>query len=119
MKLDEIIALAKAGYKKKDIDAIIASENEEKTTSRENTTSQPAETSPVEESAGEESASPAEDEAPTEEDITGEALKEAYAEIESLKKDLAKAQAANVNKEVTENGEEDIKTVEDMVRSFM
>ena len=116
MKLDEMIALAKAGYKKKDIDAIIESENN---ASREDAKpSLNAETSPVEESAGEESA-PIEDEAPTEEDITSEALKNAYAEIESLKKDLAKAQAANVNKEVTNNSEEDSKTIEDMVRSFM
>lgn len=116
MKLDEMIALAKAGYKKKDIDAIIESENN---ASREETKpSHDAETSPVEESAGEESA-PVEDEAPTAEDITSEALKNAYAEIESLKKDLAKAQAANVNKEVTNDSEEDSKTIEDMVRSFM
>lgn len=116
MKLDEIIALAKAGYKKKDIDAIIASNDNE--TSRDNTTSQTtADDSAVESTTAEDSA-PVED-APTEEDITSEALKDAYAEIESLKKDLAKAQAANVNKEVSDNGDDDSKTVEDIVRSFM
>lgn len=118
MKLDEMIALAKAGYKKKDIDAIIASENEKANNTSHDANSENAGDSPAEtESTGEESAT--EEAAPTEEDITNEALKDAYAEIESLKKDLAKAQAANVNKEVSDNGDDDAKTVEDIVRSFM
>ena len=119
MKLDEMIALAKAGYKKKDIDAIIASENEKANNPSHDANSENAGDSPAEtESTGEESAT--EEGAPTEEeDITNEALKDAYAEIESLKKDLAKAQAANVNKEVSDNGDDDAKTVEDIVRSFM
>lgn len=117
MKLDEIIALAKAGYKKKDIDAIV-SENETKS-SEENNISHGEAESTVDEKATVDSATTPEDEAPTEEDITGEALKDAYAEIERLKKELTIAQNANVNKEVTDNGTEDAKTVEDMVRSFM
>lgn len=120
MKLDEIIALAKAGYKKKDIDAIIA-ENEkpshdanssasgESLVVEETTNDAPAETEEVE----------AVEEAPKESDIANEALSAAYAEIEKLKADLSAAQKLNTTKEVTNTVDNDAKTVEDMVRSFM
>lgn len=121
MKLDEIIALAKAGYKKKDIDAIIA-ENEKP--SHDANSSASGESLVVEDATNDAPAASEEvvevvEEVPKESDITNEALSAAYAEIEKLKADLNAAQKLNTTKEVTNTVDNDAKTVEDMVRSFM
>ena len=123
MKIEDIIALAKAGYKKKDIDAIIASNKETKEentdshaflsqASEETTTDSTSFDSVVADSESEESETESND-------ITEDALDIANAEIERLKNELAMAQEKNTRTEVTTTVSTDEETVNDMVKSFM
>ena len=123
MTIDEIIALAKAGYKKKDIDAIVASnEKKEEKTASDSFLSQPSEETTTDLKVGETVVADSEtneSEAEEANDITKEAIDIANAEIERLKKELAIAQEKNTRTEVTNTVSTDEETVNDMVRSFM
>ena len=123
MTILERLSLIKAGYNRKEIDAMIEEEKNtgtntqsaDTTTSHDATDEAPA---PALSGAGVESEK---EEAPTDShiDSTDEALKEAMAEIEKLKSELKTAQEFNTQKEVSKTVDDDAKTVEDMVRSFM
>lgn len=121
MTILERLSLIKAGYNRKEIDAMI---EEEKNTSNANSSlgngDNPA---PDESGAG----APPEkvEDAPannenTSDASTDDALKDALAEIEKLKDELKQAQEFNKKKDVSDTVDnEDEKTVEDIVRSFM
>lgn len=122
MTILERLSLIKAGYNRKEIDAMIEEEKNTgtnsqgaDTTSHDATEEAPA---PALSGAGVESEN---EEAPTDShnDSTDEALKEAMAEIEKLKGELKTAQEFNTQKEVSETVDDSAKTVEDIVRSFM
>lgn len=115
MTLAEKLTLARAGYKKKEIEEM-----------EKDGSSLPSQSETVETSVAINSTTDAEavaeentDEVEEKEDSTDEALKVAIAEIEKLKGDLKKAQDVNTRKEISSAVDDDAKTVDDMVRSFM
>ena len=125
MTILERLSLIKAGYNRKEIDAMIEEEknidtgtNSEgathATTSHDATVETPA---PALSGAGVETGS----DAPDDENIdsTDDALKSAMEEIERLKGELKTAQEFNTKKDASETVDDDAKTVEDIVRSFM
>lgn len=125
MTILERLSLIKAGYNRKEIDAMIEEEknidtgtNSEgathATTSHDATVETPA---PASSGAGAETASDAPDDENT--DSTDAALKNAMEEIERLKGELKTAQEFNTKKDASETVDDDAKTVEDIVRSFM
>lgn len=123
MTILERLSLIKAGYNRKEIDAMIEEEKNTGTNTQgaDTTTSHDATdetTAPASSGAGVESEK---EEAPTDShsDSTDEALKEAMDEIEKLKSELKTAQEFNTQKDVSETVDDDAKTVEDIVRSFM
>lgn len=125
MTILERLSLIKAGYNRKEIDAMIEEEknidtgtNSEgathATTSHDATVETPA---PASSGAGAETGSDAPDDENT--DSTDAALKSAMEEIERLKGELKTAQEFNTKKDASETVDDDAKTVEDIVRSFM
>ena len=126
MTILERLSLIKAGYNRKEIDAMIEeeknietgtnSEGATHTTSHEQTST--VETpAPALSGAGVETGSDAPDDKNT--DSTDAALKSAMEEIERLKGELKTAQEFNTKKDASETVDDDAKTVEDIVRSFM
>ena len=112
MNLLDIISLAKAGYKKSDIDELLSvqideSENHDdssKSMDEEN----PSESDGVD--FPEES-----DETPDYEKLYNEIKNE----LEKVKIDLKTAQENNIRKDISDNDDDSLKNLEDVFRSFM
>lgn len=121
MTILERLSLIKAGYNRKEIDAMI--EEEKNTSNADSSLGNGGNPAPDDSGAGAQPDTP--DDAPADTDndsdtSTDEALKSALAEIETLKGELKKAQEFNKKKDVSDTVDnEDEKTVEDIVRSFM
>lgn len=119
MNIGEILALSKAGFKASEIKELMAQEKEDikKEEIPSDIPSQP--------SGGDNPPSPEvkEEDAPKESVQPSEKEKEMQSEIESLKKQINKLQLDNQRKdlsgEVKDTIEEEQKTIEDLVRSFM
>ncbi len=122
MTILERLSLIKAGYNRKEIDAMI---EEEKNASNADSSSlgNGANPAPDDSGAGKQPETPEEtpaDNENTSDAATDDALKDALNEIEKLKGELKKAQEFNKTKDVSDTvDDEDAKTVEDIVRSFM
>lgn len=122
MTILERLSLIKAGYNRKEIDAMIEEEkNIETGTNSEGATHEhksDVETpAPALSGAGVETGSDAPDDENN--DSTDAALKSAMEEIEKLKGELKAAQEFNTKRDASETVDDDAKTVEDIVRSFM
>ena len=120
MTINEIIALAKAGYKKKDIDDIIAAEDKPEPDTSDPDTSDP---DPVKENGqkagAEDNPEPQPDNGNDE--IKAE-LEKTRAELEEVKKKLAAAQKDNVKKNIdshTDEAAEREKRLQDYARKMM
>lgn len=118
MKLGDIIALAKLGYKKEDIEDLIsmaAAAEEPESTEPEN--------SPEDVAAGEPEVSSPEDEPgkSADDDKSGQDLKILQDQIEDLKRQLENAQKQNINKNNSgsyqEHSDQDV--LNDVMRNFM
>lgn len=122
MTILERLSLIKAGYNRKEIDAMI---EEEKNTSNADSSSLGNGDNPAPDESGagappdKTEDTPADNEN-TSDTSTDDALKDALAEIDKLKDELKQAQEFNKKKDVSDTVDnEDEKTVEDIVRSFM
>ena len=118
MKLGDIIALAKLGYKKEDIqDLISMAETAEGPESTE------PENSPEDEAAGGPELSPPENEPEksADDDRSGQEIKALQDQIKDLKKRLENAQKQNINKNNSGDDQEhtDQDVLNDIVRNFM
>ena len=113
MKLTDVIALAKAGYKKADIDELLKVPVDEQEPEAEDPESTDAETGPEEE-AGEES--------PEESETDPVAYKQLYEDLkkdhDTLQKELKKAQKTNIKKD-SSGGESTQSDLEDVFRAYM
>lgn len=114
MNLSELIALAKAGYKKKDIDELL----------KLDATPEPEPEEPAPENGPKEDAElqPAGEESPDNDEIENEELNAAREEIDKLKKDLDLAQSLNRLFDVTQNmddKEERDKRIREFARELM
>lgn len=114
MNLSELIALAKAGYKKKDIDELL----------KLDVTPEPEPEEPAQENGPREDAEaqPAGEESPVNDEIENEELNAAREEIDKLKKDLDLAQSLNRLFDVTQNmddKEERDKRIREFARELM
>lgn len=119
MKLGDIIALAKLGYKKEDIEDLISM-----AAAAEEPESKEPENGPEDAPAGEpeESSPDADDPAKSaDDDKSGQDLKVLQDQIEDLKRQLENAQKQNVNKNNSggyqEHSDQDV--LNDIVRNFM
>ncbi len=114
MNLSDIIALAKAGYKPKDIKELIELGKEAQTTGAE----EPAETDPKEDPQPEPEKAPAE---PASADPGAIKIKELEAQLAQVRQDLAKAQRNNTSRDNSgAAGPEDPQAVlNDIARKFM
>lgn len=118
MKLGDIIALAKLGYKKEDIEDLISM-----AAAAEEPESKEPENSPEDVAAGEPEVSSPEDEPgkSADDDKSGQDLKVLQDQIEDLKRQLENAQKQNINKNNSGNYQEhtDQDVLNDIVRNFM
>ena len=112
MNLLDIISLAKAGYKKSDIDELLSIQIDESENRDDNSTSTDEENT----SKGDGVDFPEEsDDAPDYEKLYNE-LKD---ELERVKIDLKTAQENNIKKDVSTDIDDSMKNLEDVFRSFM
>lgn len=120
MTINEIIALAKAGYKKKDIDAYLAAEDKPEPDTSDPDTS---DLEPVIENGQKDGAEDNPDPQPdnADDEIKTE-LEKTRAELEDLKKKLAAAQKENIKKNNdshTDTAAEREKRIQDYARRMM
>lgn len=115
MTINEIIALAKAGYKKKDIDEIIAAED--------NPEPDPSDPEPVDENGQKDDAEDNPEPQPdNDNDEIKTELEKTRAELEDVKKKLAAAQKENIRKNNdshTDTAAEREKRLQDYARKMM
>lgn len=124
MTILERLSLIKAGYNRKEIDAMIEEEKNNVTESAGEVlikNPKPEEVSAPALSGADTDSEKGIETSPNDvnTDSTEAALNDALAEIEKLKSELKTAQDFNTQKDASETVNDDAKTVEDIVRSFM
>lgn len=110
MKLTDVIALAKAGYKKADIDELLTIQVDEP-----EQPAAPESTEPIISPEGGSDPSPEVPEGPDYEQL----YKDVLGQIETLKNDLKVAQSKNIQQNVNRTEPDPLADLEDVFRSYM
>lgn len=110
MKLIDVIALAKAGYKKADIDELLTIQVDEPEPG-----AAPESTEPIISPEGGPDPSPEVPESPDYEQL----YKDVLGQIETLKNDLKVAQAKNINQSIPVPESDPLDDLADVFRSYM